>query len=166
MANNLRGNTRIALESAVITNFERMLRGATPDHFESITDYHIPISVLSGETSIKEANKIRRNLGHIIVAPLIFSPDPNMDTIVAISLEDVDPVTRATVKDPQVLGVWDEQNGITREIEGKGLTKKFYRALKEGAERLPQYSKEHPWTYVRDGKSYVETETPGEPEKE
>ena len=153
------------LESECTTSFEKMLVGGTMEPDIQVEDYHTPISVVRKKKTVEEANQLRSRLEYMIVAPQIFSLDPIGNTRVAVSLEELDSATGATVRDPKVLGVVDQEPNTIKEIEGRDLNKEFYLKLKEHTEKYPAYAAELPWTHARDAKGLIESQSPGDPEK-
>ncbi len=173
----------------VETPFEQRLGGGTPGNHaylrargNNIDDYHTPVPVLGegksprNNASIEEANLLRGIIKFEVSSPttilidlktgqLVEDENLNMRNMIAMSLEPLDPQTGVTVRDPRILGVWDEKTDTYREIPGRNLTRQFYQRLRERYEASDEPSN-NVWNYVRDGKSYLESETSGNPEKE
>lgn len=181
----------------VETPFEGRMVGGTPDNMtylklrgNTIEDYHIPVSVLgNGEQSernisIEEANLIREAAQFRVLTAMSLSfcidlrtgklkEDKDIvlnKTKLAVSLEPLDS-NGVTVRDPRILGVWDEETQTYHEIPGRDLTKEYYDNIKGFDETHPvdpndKLSDFNEWHYVRDGRTLLESESSGEPEKE
>lgn len=157
---------------SVATPFELRLGGATSRNNNylhnrgNITeDWHTPVMVLGrGETdpkktSVQEASLIRSQMGFGLISSIVLN-NPNLKgRQLVISLEPLDPLTGTTIKDPQVLGSWNSDTSSIEPFESSNLTTDLYSSLKK------KHPEEATWLHVRDGKSYLETEISGAPEK-
>ncbi len=175
---------------SLMTPFEGRMIGGTPHNHNylskrgnTIEDMHTPIAVLGDgkspeNASIVEANLLRGkvqfnalsafSLGYLYDIKgkrMKEDPDLDMSSFIAVSLEPLDPKTGITVRDPRILGVYDKETDTVRQIPGRDLNKEYYRHLKTWTEVPRESDNPQPWDYVRDGKSYLETESSGDPEK-
>lgn len=154
-----------------LTIFEQMLSGAY-EAGEIPRDFHTPIHILNGTKSAAEVEEARKNIGTITLSPLLFAPIKlAKDEFVQLTVEDLDLNSGKTLHDPIVYGIWHGRDATRNEetitkSEAGVLTQTLYTHLKEYAKRYPQYAKDLPGTYIRDGGTYeIESESPGDPEK-
>lgn len=176
------------LGDRIDTPFEHSMIGGSSPNWEylaergdTIDDMHTPIRVLGDgrspekNISIEEMNLIRTRVEFVTYAAfslgLIYKRKNSEEDrslkgkMLALSIEPLDPETGVTIRDPRILGVWDEENRKIVQLEGRDLNREWYQMQKDWAKDHPD-DKDALWDYTRDGKSYLETESSGEPEKE
>jgi hypothetical protein len=116
------------------TPFDHKIVGSTPPPWNFLNrrghnarDYHTPIPILEGRFSIDQCQRMRKKIGfRVQSAP----PWMNLNyKDIAISFEDLDPVTGVEVRDPRILGLYDKETNQITEIKGRDLTKDYYMGL-------------------------------------
>lgn len=150
---------RSLMSLRVLTPHETVILGGS-GHFDTSKDpkvWHTPEPVLEGKLTVEEAREKRRDLGYYL------NPSAAMMLglrgRVAISLEDLDPQTGETVKDPHVLGLYDEIKNEVIPVPGRDLTTELRGKLKEFEERNPEEK-----FYLREIKQLNEGNNPGSSE--
>lgn len=97
---------------------------------------YIPLTILEAPeiphvraALIINARKIRHVLR--VYRSGIVGSSIGIDDVLTFSLEDLDPVTGQTLRDPGVLGIWDDKTRTVREVRGRDLNGEFYERLLE-----------------------------------
>lgn len=95
---------------------EITLQGGTLNEEEKPSNPYIPLGVAKGILSIEEARKLREGAGHFSSIPLQGPLGYPLEEI-AISYEDLDPVTGEAVRDPRIIGFFDRPKNAIIETE-------------------------------------------------
>lgn len=115
----------------VETPHEHWILGSSNFHQSSQDTgvWHTPVAVLDKKFTVEEAQEARRELGFFLnphAAPML-----GLKGRIAISFEDLDPKTGETLRDPRVLGVWDQEKERVVPVPERDLTAEFRVRLKE-----------------------------------
>lgn len=116
----------------VRTAQEQRLQGISPDYdtVAKPSDFYVPQGVLRGQISIQQARDIRTKRGYITTMVwLNFGPGYST----ALKLEDLDPETGMTLKDPTVLGAYRSSEGRIATYPERDLTAEFNQAVREAS---------------------------------
>lgn len=96
--------------------------------------WYIPEGVQMGAISLPEAIRERTRLGSLRSGPV--GGALGLSQPVAIKFQDLSPETSQTEADPIALGVWNEQEGVVKPIEGRDLTRELYELQIRNGEEL------------------------------
>jgi hypothetical protein len=131
-------NFNEASQGGYITPQERWFLGGGSEG--AVKEHYAPEGVLSGKASIEAVRGARKQLGYVEGGGylVLFGKQNGMmpGESIRMRLQDIDPVTGQTVKDPEIIvGIWDEARnefvGDTRD-----LTEEFCASNEEGGEDL------------------------------
>lgn len=138
------------------------LRDGTPQEIAFIggtleedeeTNVYVPVKVTDGALTAEAAQE-RRKQYEFFVSQLI-GRALKLPGGAALNYGDLDPETGKTLRDPEVLGYWDEHTGDLIVIEERDLTKEAYQKLKEMEKQDPIMK-----FYLREQPSDTEKEYP------
>lgn len=144
----------------VETPHEHWILGSSNPHQGSTNprEWHIPVAILDNRFTIEEAREARRELAFFISQNLS-SFLLGIKGRIALSFEDLEPETGETIRDPQVLGIWDEEKKEIIPVPGRDLTSELRAELKKlEAEGNTKF-------YLREDKSIKEGNNPSEESK-
>ncbi|MBI2337743.1 hypothetical protein HYU95_01025 [Candidatus Daviesbacteria bacterium] len=115
---------------------EITLQGGTLNEEEKPSNPYIPLGVARGTLSIEEAQKLRKETGHFSSIPLQGALELPFDEI-AVSYEDLDPVTGETIADPKVLGILNRLGKEIIPVAGRDLNTEAREKIKKWEEDDP-----------------------------
>lgn len=167
------------------TSFEHMMVGGSArdtiplDGSEkAINLIHTPRNIVDGKSTPEKMNQYRPEGGFYVFNPMALGfftdfkevkmkDDPELDGVmIAVSREPIDPESGIAIRDPKILGVYDKETGEIKQIEGRDLNHEWLKMQEEWVGLRPDDTGAK-WNYLRDcKKSYLETESPRDPEKE
>lgn len=130
------------IETEYLTGQEHLWVGSSPGPKATI-DIYVPLIILRAGVKHREfleyINEQRQNAGVFIsgvVGGLI-----GINQRLAFSLEPLDLQTGRTLRDPRLLGIWDQESEQIITVPGREINQEYRQALKQGEEEYPRLYK-------------------------
>lgn len=120
----------------LITAQEHLVKGSSP-HIDpqNEEDWYKPQGLLNSQYPLEALIAGRKELGILRSSPHGYAIGRKKSVV--ISLEDIDPESGQTLKDPLIIGLWDEKKKkVVNEKEGPILTEQLYEILIKKGENL------------------------------
>lgn len=111
---------------------EHWFAGSTPE-VEPLeeADWYIPQGVLKGVLAIEEAIKLRKVAGHFESGILSAILRLTGGMPISVGFSDINKETGMTLRDPEIIGLWDKNKREIVKIEGRDLTKEAYNIFRK-----------------------------------